>query len=227
MRCLASTPGQSGQSPPVSTRSLASARWSPAWPRSAGPCSRQVWPRAGTATAGIIQGRQRCRCGSGTSCCTCTPPLGASLCPGNPPRASRRVPSSESAREPRRPPYLGIIVPVVSRGPRLFIDAQDHRYSSGRSAQKLLSAVCNDSGGPPTTFVIGWRTIADPDGPGQGRQQEPAVPEEGVRRHPLGKLRNCNPVREAVGRIVRFCWQNIPLCLIPRCLVSFKLVSSK
>lgn len=97
----ASTAGQPGHSPQVSTWSPACGGWFLSWLRTGGPDSRRGWQRAGTATGGIIPGRLRCRCDSCTSCCTCTEPLGASLCPGNPPRASHRVPSSDRARARR------------------------------------------------------------------------------------------------------------------------------
>lgn len=91
-------PGQPGHSRRVSTRSPASGGLFPFWLRTADPNRRRGWQRAGTATAGIIPGRQHCCCDSDTSCCTCREPLRASLCPGSRPRGNRRMPLSDGAR---------------------------------------------------------------------------------------------------------------------------------
>lgn len=123
----------------------------------------------------------------------------------------------------KTPPYLGIVVPVVSRGPRLFIDAQDHRYSSGRSVQKLLSAVCNNNEGPAHR-ACDW--LNGNRGPRRSKEAKEAD---------KCQMRGCGDIHwsncaiaihsgTAVVVIVRLCRQVTSCFMLPRRLISFQQI---
>lgn len=85
--------------------------------------------------------------------------------------------------------YLDIIVSFVSRGPRLFINVQAHRYSSSGSVQ-TLSSICNKNGDPPTSSVIGRAQLRTQTirARGWGLDVADAV----VERHLQDKMSSCN-----------------------------------